>query len=337
MEPAAAREAIPPSRGGARGGWRRAAALLLFVVSFSLVRSSVVVVGIGYVLMAAVLPVRRWPAYTLAALTLALMFTGEREPFWWVERGWALLVAGCFVALTLRWPAAGFMSRALGAIAGSALLVTAFVVTRMGGWGMVDWQVAAHLPFGMGRMLGELLQWLLAVAERGGSPPPPELASSAAAAVEATIERQARLFPALAALGSLAGLGVSWWVYGQVALGEDEGLRPLREFRFNDHLVWLFVTGLVLVLMDAGEVTGRAGWNVLTFMGALYALRGAAVVAFFGGGSSPSGLLMLAVALLLGAPILLAAALVIGLGDTWLDPRGRARELMTDRTTGARP
>jgi hypothetical protein len=163
------------------------------------------------------------------------------------------------------------------------------------------------------------------------------MAMAVLSTINETIERQARVFPALAALGSLAGLGVSWWIYGQVALGDDEGLRPLREFRFNDHLVWLFVIGLVLVLVDAGEATGRAGWNVLTFMGALYALRGAAVLAFFGGWSSPSGLFLLAVTLLLAAPVLLAAALVIGLGDTWLDPRGRARELMANRTTGARP
>ena len=72
----------------------------------------------------------------------------------------------------------------------------------------------------------------------------------------------------------------------------------------------------------------RTGWNAVAFMGALYALRGAAVVAFFGGGQTLFGLLALAVALILVAPVVLTGALVIGLGDTWLDLRGRARALM---------
>jgi uncharacterized protein YybS (DUF2232 family) len=141
-------------------------------------------------------------------------------------------------------------------------------------------------------------------------------------------ELQAAVFPALAGLASLAGLGVAWWVYMRIALDRDEGLLPLREFRFNDHLVWLFIAGLTLAMSDGGEGLRRTGWNAMAFMGALYALRGAAVIAFFGGGQSLFGLFVLALALLLVAPVVVTGALVIGLGDTWLDLRGRARALM---------
>jgi uncharacterized protein YybS (DUF2232 family) len=129
-------------------------------------------------------------------------------------------------------------------------------------------------------------------------------------------------------LSSLAGLAVAWWVYMRIALDRDEGLLPLREFRFNDHLVWLFIIGLTLAMTPGGEGLRRAGWNAVAFMGALYALRGAAVIAFFGGGQSLFGPFMLAVAFVLVPTVVLSGAMVIGLGDTWLDLRGRARALM---------
>jgi len=324
MEPAAAAEDSLPPRGGSGGGWSRAAALLLIAISVWIGRSSVVLVGVAYIAMATSLPVRRWPGYTLGALAALLVFTGEREPLWWVERGWALLVAGCFVAATLRWPAARFISRALGAIAAAAALAALLVGAR-GGWPLVEWQIGDQLPFGMGRVLS----WMWEAAQQSTPPPAPEVAEAVLRTMYETMDAQARLFPALAALGSLAGLGVSWWMYRQVALGEDAGLRPLREFRFNDHLIWLFIAGLALVLVDAGDAAARAGSNVVTFMGALYVLRGAGVVAFFGGGQTFFGLVMLVMALLFAAPVVMAGALVVGLGDTWLDLRGRARALTT--------
>ena len=108
--------------------------------------------------------------------------------------------------------------------------------------------------------------------------------------------------------------------------GDDQGLLPLREFRFNDHLVWLFVGGLVLVLMG-GEGLDRAGSNAVVFMSGLYALRGAAVVAFFGAGKSLLSVVFLVLALLFVWPVVAIGALVIGLGDTWLDLRARARAM----------
>jgi hypothetical protein len=317
------RASVTPDR-----GWARALALLLLAYSFWSWRSVVVVVAVAYVVMAVSLPVRRWPAYTLGLLALALVLTGEREPFWWLERGWAVLVAGAFVALTLRWPAARFMSRALGALA-MAVLLSVFLVGPMEGWAMLDWQVATQVPFGLARPVEAMWQAMWALAETSPNPPSPEVAAAFVTAMAETVAMQTRLFPALAGLGSLAGLAVSWWVYARVALDRRGALPPLREFRFNDHLVWLFIAGLALALVDVGEGTQRTGSNVVVFMGALYALRGAAVVAFLGGGQSLFGLLMLAMAVLLAAPVVVTGAMVIGIGDTWLDVRGRARALAT--------
>jgi hypothetical protein len=68
------------------------------------------------------------------------------------------------------------------------------------------------------------------------------------------------------------------------------------------------------------------GSNAVFFMGALYALRGLAVVlSLVGGISVAAGVIGGLVALLI-SPILavgVAAMLVIGLGDTWLNLRSR--------------
>jgi hypothetical protein len=300
-------------------GWLRALALFLIAISlvFLMARPSVLV-GIPYVLMAVALPVRRWPAYTVGMFTAVLVLTGNRDGLWWVERGWALLVAGWFVALTLRWPSSRFLSRALGAVAGAAAVALPVVALREGGWGLLDWQVGERLRAG----------WATFLAAAQSRPQGEPLAPAVVEALYRMGEAQADLFPALAALGSLAGLGVAWWVYQRVAHDSDEGLLPLSEFRFNDHLVWVFVLGLSLTLFEGGDGLRRAGANAVVFMGALYAMRGAAVVSFFGGGQSPFGLFLLVLALILVPPVVLAGALVIGLCDTWLDMRGRARALM---------
>jgi len=54
-------------------------------------------------------------------------------------------------------------------------------------------------------------------------------------------------------------------------------------------------------------------------------LRGAAVVLFLNGGLSLLGGVVLAMAMLLVAPVILGAALLIGLGDTWLNVREKVR------------
>jgi hypothetical protein len=148
------------------------------------------------------------------------------------------------------------------------------------------------------------------------------------------------VFPALLALQSLAALALAWATYhrlGRARLGAP--LRPLREFRFNDQLVWGLIVGLTIVLLPTLAPVRDLGKNLLVFFGALYALRGLGVLTWF---MAPGTLgVALAVAfVLLGAPILQAfaalafmtlavAALALGLGDTWADWRGRARSTTT--------
>ena len=142
-----------------------------------------------------------------------------------------------------------------------------------------------------------------------------------------TAELQALVFPALLCLESIAALGVAWWIYVRLAHGASGSLSPLREFRFNDQLIWLLIGGLVLVVLDPGTHWSRAGSNALVFMCALYAVRGAGVVAFMSGGLSLFGGALLLFGLVFVAPVIFAGALVIGVGDTWLDVRERVRRL----------
>ena len=132
------------------------------------------------------------------------------------------------------------------------------------------------------------------------------------------------LIPALLALESLAALGLAWGVYhrlSQVRIGPALG--PLTEFRFNDQLIWALAVGLTLSLLPAFSDGRNAGFNLLLFFGALYAVRGLGVLAWISKGRYvfiivlsliPQGVLLLGV-----------LALALGLGDTWLDLRRRAR------------
>jgi Predicted membrane protein (DUF2232) len=134
-----------------------------------------------------------------------------------------------------------------------------------------------------------------------------------------------RLLPATLALESLIALALAWSLYhrlNRTRVGPP--LARLRDFRFSDELVWGVIVGLVLALVPTLKPLRGAGYNLLAFFGALYALRGLGVLSWF---FSP-GRAAAAVLILLGSvflPVSLPLALGLGLGDTWLDLRSRAR------------
>jgi hypothetical protein len=150
------------------------------------------------------------------------------------------------------------------------------------------------------------------------------------------------LFAAMLALESIAALALAWVLYhrlNRVRLGA--ALAPLREFGFSDQLVWGFVAGLVLVVVPGLNVLDMLGRNLLVFFGALFVLRGAGVVAW-SITRVPRGR-VLAAALAIGAVLLFGGSSVVpalgtvfgslavlpplglGLSDSWMDWRARAR------------
>ncbi len=137
-------------------------------------------------------------------------------------------------------------------------------------------------------------------------------------------KRTVPLIPALLALESLAALGLAWGVYHRlspVSIGPPLG--PLTEFRFNDQIIWALAVGLTLTLLPAFSEGRKAGFNLLLFFGALYAVRGLGVLAWISKGRY---IFIIVLSLIPQGMFLLGVlALALGLGDTWLDLRRRAR------------
>ena len=296
--------------------WPRALALFGATFAFSTLRPAVLV-GIPMVLLLLIFPAPRLAGLVAAVLVAMIAFGGAPgEGLWYVERGWAILVGGGFVAATLRWPTSAVFFRAAAAVGGAFLVATSVLLARPGSWEVLDWLVADR----MRSAVASGVEALQLMASDGAGP-----SQAVVSAVTRTVELQAQVFPALVALASLAALGVAWWLYLRIGHGRAGSLRPVRDFSFSDQLVWVLIAGIALLVLGWGDAWGRAGSNAVVFMGALYALRGVAVFMFLSGGLSVLGGALLALAFLFVAPILLAVALFVGVGDTWLGLRERAR------------
>ena len=294
--------------------WPRAAGLWFITLILSLSTSAGVLVAFPFLALTMVLGLRRLPA-AVAAIFAVFVAVGApaRGGVWYFERGWAVVLAGWFVVLTMRWPRSRFFPRAFAAVAATTALVGLLLMVRPGSWAIVDWLITE----GLMRSASVIAQGLILSD--------PEAYSTAGlnTAYEWTAQF-GRLFPALLGLSSLSGLAVAWWAYVRLSAGSGLGLGPLRDFRFNDHLVWLLLIGLALLVFGAGEGWTSGGGNAVVFMGGLYAMRGAAVLLFLSGGVTGLGFLFLLVGMLFLWPVLIPGALLLGVGDTWLDLRSKA-------------
>lgn len=276
---------------------------MLVVITFSVVHPlQLVLVPLALLLIA--LPPRTYREVLLAVGLVVLVFVGPRGPLWYVERGWALLVGGWFVAAVTVWPGASFTARAVAATAG-ALASAAAIIAAQGGWAVLDHTVASHYH-----------EMAAAVARSWPATDPESVVAFAA-------EFPARVFPALAAIGSMAALGLGWWASGRIT-GVLRPLGRLREFRFPDVLVWVLIAGLAMLLVPVAQWAPRLGLNLVVFMGALYALRGLAVMVTLVvgmAGSNVAVMIVLGVVAILLYPIVVAGTLLLGVTDTWLDLR----------------
>lgn len=297
-------------------GWAltRALALALAVAAFSPVDPLVLV----FVPLAVQILAFRWDSrggLLLAAVALTVAFAGlargPSDPLWFVERAWALLLGGTFVVATLLWPRRGVVSRGLAATAAAFGLVVLA--------GLVHHSLLADLDWRIGHDLVDKAD-VVALWLQGRSAGDAGFQN----ALYRAVNWEVRLYPGSLALASLAALGVGTYVTTRLR-GRADGLRPVREFRFNDHLVWVLLGGMVLLLAPLGDVAARLGENALLVMGGLYLLRGAGILLWLGAAvvtSVWSALLWAVIAVLL-YPVGITLALLVGLGDTWLDLRAR--------------
>jgi hypothetical protein len=297
-----------------RSGWGAPIALTLVAATFSVAQPGLLLlIPLGLLLLAA--PPRRPALVVLGAFLLAFVLVGQAgDVLWWFGRGWALMLGALFLVITVLRPESSFLDRALGTVFGTAVGAAGLLAVRSG-WTSLDMTVAQKLRESASAAEA---QFGPAFAARKWNTQPLEAMHRAA-------DLQALVFPALLALASLAALGVTWWVWRRVTVRDANPLSALREFRFRDELVWLVVAAVLLVVLPLGQIASRAGTNLATFMGALYALRGLAIIVAVYGVPSPFQFLLGMMLLVFLFPIMIASTVVLGLTDTWVDLRSRAR------------
>lgn len=280
-------------------------------------------------------------AWVAIALLITVPASSTADAFYNLTRGWSLLLAGSFGLVCLFSVARPLFARALLAL--GVTLVLAVIMSLIGP--VTVSQASKTVADEFARRNAETMATVNAVIQTH----PKEWAQLAAkvpqlaslpqeTGKELTVLSDAgvAVFPALLALESLAALALAWATYhrlGRARLGAP--LRPLRDFRFNDQLVWGLIAGLTITLLPTLVAVHGAGKNLLVFFGALYAVRGLGVLSWFMAPGSLGVTLIVGLVMLL-APVLnivavLAfmligvAALALGLGDTWADWRSRAR------------
>lgn len=244
-----------------------------------------------------------------------------------LARGWGLLLAGAFGFVHLlgerqRFFGAALSGVALALAAGAGLTLFSAEPSRVRRTMtqeleareaplLVRWEQLWASPEGRQR-LGDNPDLVQSVEETG-------------AFWRALPRRATTLAPALLALESLAALAIAWGLYhrmSRVRIGPP--LAPLRQFRFNDQLIWGLIVGATLLVLPSLQQWHAAGANLTLFFGTLYAIRGLGVLSFF---LAPGWLTAVALTLLVPLlwPFYAVGALGLGLGDTWLDWRRRPR------------
>lgn len=308
-----------------RRGWAlaRAGALAAAVVLLSPVNPLVLVAVPAALMLAAF---RRDSPATLAAAGILLLLafgglTGETSPVWTAERGWALALGGGFVAVTAvrgRW---SLTTRSLVAVAVASAAVALAGGVRPGLLAELDWWVKRQL----GGAALAARRWL----------PDAIVAGTDGWSLQRAQAWQETLYPALLGLASLAALGVGGYAVRRLS-GRREALAPFRDFGFTDRMAWVLAAGLLVLAAAPGGAAGRVAGNVVAFAGGLYLLRGVAVLYCVGAAAatSPWSAALIVIAGVLLYPLVLAAALLLGLGDTWIDVRGRLLGALGRRGSG---
>jgi hypothetical protein len=275
------------------------------------------------------------------AVMVAVQTPTAPSVYYNLARGWSLLLAGAFGLVCLFGARRSFFPRALTALTFAFAL--AFGMMAFGP--MSGAQVREAVGAELGRRNAETMTTMRQILSTYSGPWKRVVERvPQAGGLPAETDRQLRalsaggvqVFPALLALESLCALAIAWAAYhrlGRTRLGAP--LAPLKDFRFNDQLVWGLIVGLTIVFLPTLAAFRAAGSNLLVFFGALYALRGLGVLAWFLAPGALVGGLTVGLAMLLwpvlnviavlGFMLLLIAALGLGLGDTWADWRRRPR------------
>jgi hypothetical protein len=277
---------------------------------------------------------RLWLALTWMALSAWMLLRPLEgtSAFEFMARGWAIVLVSMFGLACMLGGRRLFLSRALSAVAATFVFAGAVVLVSNVSTGRVQRTLANELDRRAAPLNAQLQATTTAPEWQSFATDNPRFA----AMVEQMLnswngmpEVTVSFFPALLALESLAALALAWGLFHRISrtrLGPP--LTRLRDFRFGDQLVWGLLVGIVLVVIPSLGALRGLGLNLILFFGALYVLRGLGVLAWF----IAERRLALAILILLGllfTPAVGILALGLGLGDTWVDWRGRARQQLT--------
>jgi hypothetical protein len=259
----------------------------------------------------------------LAAWTLSRPTTGASPGFDALARGWSLVIAAGFGAIICFAPIRTFFARAVAAVLGTLVLaVTIFNFTDGGGLREtvrheLSQRSARAVDFFEAGMASS--PWVTRLVT--GDTASAALTSTLEASLEQTANAATMVFPALLALETILVLALAWTLFhrlSRVRIGAP--LARLRDFRFNDQLIWGVLLGITAVVLPTLDVFRPAGWNLLVFFGGLFAVRGLGVVTTFVG---PGWVSFAVIVLLVFKSALLGVFAFVGIGDTWLDWRRR--------------
>ena len=302
-------------------GWGAVVGLALLAAALSVVHPALLMF-LPLALMLLALPPRRLPLIVLGMVLVAVAVIGPREDvLWYAERGWAMLLGAWFIVMVVALPRASFMSRGLAATGAAVASAALVFLANPRGWQSLNWTVGRRLRDGAADVatVWNAQRTTTAAADSAG------FQQQVSEAIYRAADLQAELYPSLLALASLASLAVGWWMFRRLADREARPLGRLREFRFRDELVWMLIAALFLLVLPLGGSGRWWGSNVLTFMLALYGVRGAAVILTLATGRGPMTLFLGALALIFLYPLVMAATLLVGVSDTWLDLRSRTQ------------
>lgn len=263
---------------------------------------------------------RRRPEVIAAAVVtgMSLVWLAHvGEPPDQLARAVAVIGGGAFLLATL-YSRSTVTHRALLAVATAGVAMLLLFPVLGWSWHQVRWWVEHRTGFAVRLALGQV------AARRpttGGGWPELERW------FQTGVGFLADQYAAVLAIQLLAGLGLAAAVYYRVC-GSPAGVRPgpFRDFRFSEHLGWVGVVALLVVLIPRLAAAKVAAVNLLLVAGLLYAVRGAAVTAFgialLGGAGWGTAALFGLLAMFI-LPAVVAGAIVLGVIDAGMDLRRR--------------